>query len=293
MRAISKHLYITTWLLTAILSLTGPIAGCRKPEATTTAAPRPWVVTYSPALTSLVFDMSLGDHVVGVTSYCELPAGQSRTVVGNALSVRVEPILAVEPDILMVQMELKHFEPIHKLRPSMQIEHFTIETLADIPAAMERIGGLLNNPDRAARASDAFRALLEETRQRPAKLPKLRTIFVMGYESPAAAGAGTFMTEMIDIAGGENILAARYKGWFKPGLETIIDLAPEIIICQTTTDKQADARKYWETLGDKTGWQKRVIIITDADWTYPGTHLADRIAQLAEMLHPPADGAHQ
>jgi len=269
-----------------ILGVLVGLAGCdrRQPEAD---AARPRLVTFSPALTKLAFDLGLGDHVVGVTSYCRLPAGETRTVVGNALSVRAEPVLAVKPDVVLVQMEPKHFESLVKMAPHIQIEHFQIETLADVARAMRRIGRLVGQDAKGAQAASRFEEKLNGVQRQVASLPKRKVLFVTGYQNPMGAGGNTFIDEMIGLAGGANVLAGRFEGWKKLSIETVLETAPQVIICQAQPKQQSQARAYWQTLGQGSGGgSRRVYVVTDTTWTIAGTHLADFTLQMARMIHP-------
>ncbi|MFW6146721.1 MAG: hypothetical protein ACOC7R_05245, partial [Planctomycetota bacterium] len=69
------------WIVMAAGLLT--LVGCDRPEPT--PAPPPRLVTAAPHITEIAFDMGLGDHVVGVSRFCErvLPPGESRTVIGD------------------------------------------------------------------------------------------------------------------------------------------------------------------------------------------------------------------
>lgn len=275
---------ITVMLILMVLMATG---GCarRGPEAD---SPHPRLVTFSPALTRIVFDAGLGKHVVGVTTFCRLPRGQSRPVVGDNLNIRVEPILAVNPDILLVQMELKHFEPLRRVKPDIRIEHFSIETLADIASAMERIGKLVPmHREPGLQQGQLFRQRLEALRRQTEKLPRRRVMFVMGYQNPSGPGKGTFMDEMINLAGGVNVLAERFDGWKRPGLEAVIKLAPELIICQCKLGRETEAAAYWKALKYRNNdVAKRVVTVTDDDWTVPAGHLAEYAEKLAGFIHP-------
>ncbi len=253
-------------------------------------APHPRLVTFSPALTRLTFDMGLGEHVVGITSYCRPPEGQSRTVVGDNLNVRVEPILAVQPDMLLVQMQLKHFDSLRRVNPDLRIEHFSIETLSDIGDAMERIGDLVGQPELGRQHKRAFLDRLETLRARTAELPRRRVCFVMGTRNPSGPGRETFINQMIDIAGGTNILAERFEGWKTPGLETITKLAPEVIVCMTNAADAPHAADYWSSLEYPDGCVPRVVVVTDEDWMLPAGHLAEYTERLSEILHPSAKG---
>jgi iron complex transport system substrate-binding protein len=108
-------------------------------------------------------------------------------------------------------------------------------------------------------------------------------MFVVGYEEPLGAGKGTFLDEMITLAGGKNVLAEHISGWKKPSLEAIIDLAPEVIVCQCSPGREAAAVAYWKTVMAAQP-AARVIAVTDTDWTLPAGHLADYTADLQQMI---------
>lgn len=271
------------WLLGPAL-----LAGCGGSASQAPAGPRPRVLSYAPALTSMLFDLGLGDHVVGVTSYCSLPPGEQRPVVGDALNVRVEPALATRPDLLVVQNEPRRFEAIARIQPDLPIEHFTIETLDDIASGMQRLAELCGKPDLGLRASRNFRDRLAEVRARTAGLPRRRVLFVMGYEDPMGGGRGTFLDQMIRLAGGTNVLADQFAGWRGPSLETVLQLRPEVLVCEARPGREDRAEAYWRQLWSGRDHPPRVVVVTDRDWSIPAAHLADRTAELAEIIHPEA-----
>jgi iron complex transport system substrate-binding protein len=249
-------------------------------------APSPRVVTFSPALTKIVFDLGLGNHVVGVTSFCSLPEGETRQVVGNAMAVRAEPILDVEPDLVLVQMEVKHFEPLLRLRPNVRIEHFEIETLEDVASAIARIGSLLGDDQLGKRQSRAFREHLQRIRARVESLPKRRVLFVSGYTEPLAAGKGTFLDEMIAVAGGRNVLGERLTGWHRPSLESIVESTPEVLLCLCDPDQKEEVVAYWSELDIPGNAETSIYPLTDPTWTMPAAHLAEYTSRLVHLIHP-------
>ncbi|MCE5325535.1 MAG: iron chelate uptake ABC transporter family permease subunit [Planctomycetaceae bacterium] len=260
------------------------VPGCRR-SAAMPEAPHPRIVSIAPAVTSLLFQMGLGDHVVGVSSYCRLPAGQTRPVVGDALNIRAQPILQTEPDIVIAQLELKHFEPIKQIRPDLRIERFTIERLDDIPAAMERLGVLTGKLAVGKKAAADFRGKLADVTRQTASLPKPTVLFALGFEDLSSAGRGTFIDDMVTAAGGTNILHDSHVGWVQPTSKTVIDARPEIVFCQCMPGRAHDARRYWSNLGRGQGWPRRIEVVEDADWSMPAGHLAAYTARLAKVLH--------
>ena len=267
-------------------------AGCGKPRPRA-KAPSPRIVTFSPALTQIVFDMGLGDHVVGVTAECILPAGQHRPTVGDALKPEEESLLAVEPDLLLTQVQPSFFASLRQLNPKIRIEHMKIESLADVREAMRLIGRLAGEAQVGERAAADFDAKAESIRRRAAGKDRPRVLFVMGYEAPYLAGRGTFLGDMILLAGGVDAgdPGREHKRWRAAALEEITAARPEVIVCQVRPGEEAAAREYWLGRTDlPAAATKRVFVVTDQRWSIPSTYCLVLAEQLAAMIHPGLSG---
>ena len=270
-----------------LVALLAAAAGCNG-RAAKQPTPGRRLVTYSPALTEMAFAMGLGDLVVGVTSQCDLPPGQKRTVVGDALNVSAEAVLAVRPDIVLTQVEAAKFAAVRAARPDAKIEHFRIETLDAIAEAVERMGRIAGRQAAGRRAAESFRKKLADLRGASPPTSRPRVLFVVGYEHPFAAGKGTFLHEMIELVGGTNA-AAGLAGWKGINLEHVLALRPAVLVCQASAGQEGAARAYWQVLGDLPAVAgRRVFIVTDRHWTIPSTRMAALAAELAAFVRGPA-----
>jgi len=275
----------TTILLMAVLLF----SGCGR-DLPRSEAPPPRTVSFSPAITDMLFAMGLGDHIVGVTTHCQPPDNIDIPVVGSDLNITAEPILAVEPDVLIIQSAPKRFETLRRLSPDIHIEYIRIETLGDIADAMVRIATILGDPAKGRNASKAFLARLDKVRRRVAGRPRPRVIFVMGHRDPSTAGQVTFINELIEVAGGVNASAEKYKGWKKIGIEPLLGLAPDVIVCASEASVADEARRYWEELTGDSPHKVRIRVVTDRRWTIPTGRMADPFAVLmADFIHPETD----
>ncbi len=270
-------------LFLPLASLACPATEREQPQA---AASTPRLASFSPALTDMLFEMDLGEQVVGVTRYCSLPAGEQRPALGDAIALSAEAVLAVQPDVLLIQSDPQRFAPLKQLDPQLKVEHFSIETLADISAAMRRVAAIAGRPDAGERAGGRFEEGLQELRARAADLPKTRALFVTGFEKPGTAGSGTFVHELIELLGGVNA-AEQYQGWANLNLEYVLAAQPEVLICWTDPAQAEQARSRWQSLEDLPAARAgRVHVVTDPSWTLPTSALLQRAAELAIMLHP-------
>ncbi|MHC4563469.1 MAG: iron chelate uptake ABC transporter family permease subunit [Planctomycetota bacterium] len=249
----------------------------------------PRIVSFSPALTRIMFDMGLGDHVVGVTRFCHLPDGVDRPRVGDAQDISARAILAVGPDIVITQSDVARFKGITDVAPQVKIVASPIERLADVPKAIELIGELTGRQDLAAASRDHLLARLSAVGQRVAGQPKPRALFVMGTDRPSVAGGKNFVHDLIELAGGVNV-GADIPGqtpWRRTHIDAIVKAAPDVVVCQVLVAAQAEeAREYWrQWKGLPAAEAGRVYVVTDPDWSIPSTKLAALADTLAEMIH--------
>jgi iron complex transport system substrate-binding protein len=272
-----------------LLAASALLACCSRGTGPTTAQAGPKrVVSFSPAITQMMFDMGLSEQVVGVTRLCELPAGAERPRVGDALSFNSEAILAVRPDVILTQTAAAKFQGVLDVDSHVKVVPLSIESLSDIPAAMLKIGQELGCEKVARRKADAFNRAIQAVEQRIRILPRKRTIFVMGTDRPTAAGAGTFVADMIAAAGGVNVGAA-ISGqtiWRPAQIEAVIAARPDVLICQVSPGREAAAKAYWMQWKDiPAATVGQVYVVSDPDWSIPGPNLARLLPKLAAMIH--------
>ncbi len=254
----------------------------------TPLAPR--LASLAPALTAMLFDLDLGEQVVGDSRYCTLPPGQERPILGDALTVSTEAVLAAGPDVLLVQSGVDKYQPLLSLDPDLQLEHFSIETLADIGTALRRMATIAGQPALGQQRAAAFEQGLELIRQQSATLERPRVLFVMGSEKPGTAGTGTFLHELIELAGGINA-AANQQGWTTLNVEYVLAAQPDVLVCWTSERDAERDRDRWEALEDLPAAQTgRVHVITETSWTLPTPELLRHAGELQAMLHPQATG---
>jgi iron complex transport system permease protein len=253
-------------------------------------APRPRIVSFSPALTRIIFDMGLGDHVVGVTRLCRLPEDVERVRLGDAYTINAELILSAAPDLILAQTSPDKFRGVVDVDPAVRVVQIKLETLADISAAVEQIGMLTGRGEQAEKARAEFLAALEAVRARVAGRPRPRVIFVIGTDRPIAAGAGNFVADLIETAGGVNAgadIPGRTR-WRRTTAEAIVDAAPDILICQNLEKAGSEqVGAYWLKWQDlPAARNRRVYVVDAADWSIPSTRLAELADRLAQVIQP-------
>ncbi len=280
----------------------GPVAGAAPAAAggrdapVAPAAVPQRIVSLAPSITECLFAIGAGDEVVGVTRWCRRPpAARSRTIVGGILDPDYERILALQPDLIVV--ETAHAEARDKLAALgltvLAVEHRTLEGML---ASLTRLGEVCGT---AARADSLRRALERRIAAVAADSGGVRppVLVVVGVEdatgritSVFAASAGTFLGELVELAGGRNVLpgqAVRYptlgvEGLLAAGPAVVLDLAPD---CADDPGRLARRRRAWAELTDLPAVRDgHVVVVTDPDAAVPGPHVVDILELFAHAI---------
>jgi iron complex transport system substrate-binding protein len=199
------------------------------------AAPPARIVSTAPSLTEILYAVGAGSQVAGVTTYCRYPADAlNKPKVGTFLQPDYERILALKPDLVLV---IKN--PIGvtaKLRSlGLRAEEFDVDTVQGVLAATVRIGALSGHAEPAARIRADIEAELASIRKSMAGQPRRRALFLVGrspgtLQGMVGAGPGTFIEELMLLAGGENVLSAAPIQYPRVSLEQVLAADPDFIL---------------------------------------------------------------
>lgn len=192
------------------------------------------VVSLSPNLTEIIFDLGRGEMLVGRSSACDYPPEvQKLPVAGDYGRIFAEPLLALKPTLVVTEKTWD--DSITKALRKFNIRHlvFSNDTLEDYLAATAELGKELKADDRAAeiirQTQNEFERLKTETGEIPAgKRP--RVLVVISDAPMITAGRKSFINDMIELAGGHNIAASLDRRYFTCSPEWVIEQQPEILI---------------------------------------------------------------
>jgi iron complex transport system substrate-binding protein len=231
--------------------------------ASVTNGPR--VVTLSPHLAELVFDVGAGDLLVGVSAYTDYPdAARSLPVIGDAFNLDLERLTLLEPDLLLAWDQGTPQHVIDQLRHrGFRVETVTTTHIADIGSAMRRIGELTGREAGAQAAARSFEAgVAELAASRAGEKPI--TVFYQVDARPLYTVSGAhYVSEIIALCGGVNIFAG--IGGLAPmvSVEAVLERNPEVIFASTDAGTGAfDQWLRWPELAANR-YQNRFLIEAD------------------------------
>ena len=198
------------------------------------AGPQARIVSLVPSLTELLFELGLGDRVVGRTGFCVHPRAALRTVpkVGGTKDVKLERIRALAPTHVLVNMDENRRETVEALAafvPHIVVTH--PNTPQDNLALFALLGGIFGAEDAAARLADELRAALDEAAALRATLPDERVLYLIWREPWMTIARDTYIAATLEAVGwhtlpaveGGETGAARYPAfdWDAPWLPDV------------------------------------------------------------------------
>lgn len=188
------------------------------------------IVSLAPSLTEIVFLLGQQGKLAGVTRYCNYPPqAKALPKIGGIADPDVERIVAASPDLVLCTTDGNPKEKVRALE-EIGIPCFAMspQDLAGIYAAIERVGALLGVPGRAKREADALRArAAAAARRKPGPGP--RVLFVVSTSPIIAAGKGTFMDELLSLAGANNAAASFSGRYPRLSVESLLAVRPDLV----------------------------------------------------------------
>jgi iron complex transport system substrate-binding protein len=279
------------------------------------------IVSLVPHATELLFALGAGDEVIAVTHECDhppaalerqrvtrdvLPAGldaaaidaavRKRTLAGEAIyELDRAALAALEPELIVTQAlcpvcavsyeevaELAHRLPsrpdVIALDPKTLGEtHTDVLTLARATGRDQQGSGLV--ADAVARIARARVAVRSQQRPRVAALEWLDPVYVAGHWTP----------ELIELAGGEDVLGAAGEPSRTVTWDAVADAEPEVVIVMPCGYDAARAHMEAAGYADQlagVGANRIVAVDASAYFSRPGPRLTDGVELLAHILHP-------
>jgi iron complex transport system substrate-binding protein len=264
------------------------------------ANPPQRIVSTAPSITEMLYALGLGDRVAGVTNYCRYPPeARLKPKIGDYTSPNLEAIAALRPDLVIIQTN-----PVRLAERLTALHLKTLEINQDDIAALYNsirvVGGATGAAAEAARLTDSIRGKLEKIRNRTAGLPRTRVMFVVGrtpgrLNGLVVAGKASYLNEIIQTAGGENVFRDAPGGYPNVSLEEVLARNPEVIVDMgdmsdtgnVSDDHKREVVGLWQSLPSLAAVkQRRVFPVASDIFVVPGPRVVDAAQAFLDMLHP-------
>ena len=260
-------------------------------------APCARIVSLAPSVTEVIFELGLGDALVGVSRYDRFPTQvQSLPRVGGLFDPYIEAIVALRPSLVVALVEFgDRIDYVRSLGLEVQvIDHRSVQGILE---SLRTLGQRCGVARRADELEAHLKKRIEVVRSRVGAAPPVRTLVVVGGGSNGASltsvfvsGRDGFYDEILALAGGENVVTGNTVSVPTVSAEGLLALDPEVIIQVRNEEESrgvsAEAlRRAWDNLSLlRAVKHRRVYVLSDDYMTVPGPRFVEALERFAEIL---------
>ncbi len=246
------------------------------------------IVSLSPVTTEIVAAVGGLDKLIGRTSYDDYPTSVEKIdVIGDLMTVNLEKIVELSPDLVIGSAFLD--QGVRDQLENAGIKVVTIYTEDSFDGTykdIKSIGDILNHSAEADKVISEMKTKVTAIKNKVAKAKTTPSVYLtvgFGAGGEFTATGDTFISQMIEMAGGENI-ASDGKQW-SFSLEKIVERNPEILIYSSVLNK----KELISTVGYKEldcVKKDKVFSVESNLIERTGPRLVDGLEQLVKIIHP-------
>ena len=285
------------------------------------------IVSLLPSATEIVCSVGARDRLVGRSHECDYPSGLEsipvltrprrelprasgdidrsvREIVAEAIAVYeldLEQLEAVGPDVVVTQdlcevcaVSLDDVrQALRELaRRDVEICSLSPLRLADVWDDVRRVGRAVGHEDAGESAAKDLEARVNALAEKTASLPRPK-VLTIEWLDPVMIG-GTWMPELVEIAGGEALVTK--AGEHAPTLELdqLRALDPDVVVlkpCGFDVARTLEEAALFETMLPWREWRAVAageVYVADGNayFNRPGPRLVESAEILAALLHP-------
>lgn len=273
------------------------------------------IVSLLPSATDMIADLGLMDSLVGVSEDCNWPpevaskpvVARSRIDLAGLTSAQIDEIVTaskseshslyavnaqlmseLQPDLVITQDlcdvcaessgDLSTACPI-----GVEVFSMNPRSFEDVVKSVIALADRLGVRERGLEVAQSMRDKVEEVRKAVAGRRRPR-VFVAEWTDPPYA-SGHWVPEMVEAAGGTNVLSKPGEYSFATTWEAVLAEQPDLIVLAACG---FSLQQSFERTKDLRLPVRTVVVDGDAHFSRPAPRIADGIRQLAHLFHPDA-----
>ncbi len=204
----------------------------------------------SPEVAEIIAALDGAGQLVGITQECDYPPELARIKkVGNFGAVGKEAILALKPDLVFTSALEQEALTTDLRKMGLKVAQIYPRKLDDLPRVVLEIGSLIGRSPEAKVLADSLGKGIAAMRTKTAGVARPK-VYLEIYRDPLmSVSDASFVGEVIEAAGGDNIFSALERDYARVGPEDVVNARPDIMICYSRDNLDSIlARKGWQDI---------------------------------------------
>ncbi|MFL5403288.1 MAG: ABC transporter substrate-binding protein [Gemmatimonadales bacterium] len=247
------------------------------------SAPARRVVSLIPATTELLFAIGAGSSVIGRTSYCDYPpAAAAVPDLGDGIKPSLEAVLARRPDLVLLYNSGQNAAVAGRLRElgitAVMLNTDALGDVVRVAAILGKLTGHERGADSTAAVFDT--ALASATRHITTRRPKV--LLLVWEQPPMTIGRGSFLHELVERAGGENLFSDVTASSGVVSIEAVAARDPDLIFTTAQGPAAFANRPEWQAV--RAIREHRFLRVSGSEFNRPSPRAPAAIRMLATLM---------
>ncbi|MBI9074401.1 MAG: ABC transporter substrate-binding protein [Desulfatibacillum sp.] len=254
------------------------------------------IISLGPSVTETLFALGCGDLVVGVSDYCVYPPeALEKPRVGGLLNPNLERYAALQPDLVIFRGALDKVKD-YCLSRNVDVMETEMDSIKGISDTIALLGATLGKENRAKNLIRSMETELAEVRAEVAGLPRPRVFLCVGrtpggLSSVFTCSKTSFVSQVLNIAGGDNVFADIPTAYPEISKESLMRQAPDIILEMRPAEDLSPSQierllREWDALRTLPAVKnKRVYVMTQDYLLVPGPRVGQAARAIARTIH--------
>jgi iron complex transport system substrate-binding protein len=193
------------------------------------------IVSTFPSITETLFALGAGDRVVGVSTYCRYPPSVlALPKIGTYIKPDPEKIALLRPDLVIIEQSAT---TLADHLSALNIRHVDVKigSLGETYSMIRDVGRAIESSAQADKLNAEIQSRLDTIRIKSRSQTPLNVLIIMGRDpglltNLIGVGPTTYLSELLEIAGGHNVLTSKAVPYPHISMETVLRLNPDVIL---------------------------------------------------------------
>lgn len=244
------------------------------------------VISLVPAATEVIFAMGRGPRLIGRTTWDQFPDSAKLVKnMGDGIRPNVEVVLAEKPTLVVLYATGDNRAAAAAFKKAgITVMSTRVDRIADFERLTRQLGVVLNAERRAQNVVDSVRATLDRVRAAVADVKRPTVVWPL-FDSPVlVVGQGSFIAELLDIAGATNSFADLSKPSPEVTVEEVAHRDPAFLLTSPIGRMRMRIDSKWQSV--RAVREQHILDVDTLLVGRPTVTLGMAAVSLAKLLHP-------
>jgi iron complex transport system substrate-binding protein len=244
------------------------------------------VVSLNPAATEVIFAIGADSLLVGRSAWDEFPAEAMRIpALGDGIRPNVEAVLRAKPTLVILYATAENRAAADALtRAGVRTIALRVDHIAQFASLTLRLGRALGATGRATSVVDSVQHTLDQVRAVTRDAPRRNVVWPVWQQPVMVIGRGSYLDELIEIAGGTNVFHDLEAPSPPVSIEEIARRNPDLVVATARSARELAAKPQWRAVA---AVRDGHFALHDPSVTgRPSVVLGMAAVALARVLHP-------